>query len=363
MIGSGPYERKTLLHAPSGLPPGTPGGSCSTDAFGNPTGQAVPAGGEILLTANPLFERGVVAKQSSEYQKFSWTDKFDQGVVTIADISDLALHYKHYDPYWANQEYSDTFTCFGETVIYDSNGNNFYDAGEPLIFGTQPGTGPVTAGVINDLVHFKFVGPAGLGHWVPGDSVIYDANNDNKWDPGAGNPTDQVIAGPTPIFNAFLSSDSNIKFVDYNLDGVFNVNLPCVDAGVLSTAALLKGIGVTDLSLGVSVTGLDPHFDRFDSSVAPIIGGYFLTAKQTSQTTTQVSVLGDSSIGNPITAVSAEAEGSGGAVVAGSCSATFNPVAPDGPGRTTYKCSFNSAVVEVEYTLTFANGATTEVHG
>ena len=206
-----------------------------------------------------MFERGGVAAQSSKYQKFSWADKFDTGLVSIADLADAALHFKKYDAYWANPAFSTTATC-------------------------------------------SSTGGLGTG------------------------------------------------------------TLQCVDIGVISTVAQYIGIGaVAPVSLSASA-GLDPHFDHYDSGVAPPIGGYFLTSKLTSSTTSQLSVYGDNTIANPATSVSVEAEAAGGAIVTGSCSAAAVPIAPDGPGRTTYTCTFAAPIVEIEYTMTFSNGATTEVH-
>src|SRR5467141_629001 len=202
MVGDGPYE---CLAVAGTVNPGTLGGPCSQNADGSPGGQTVTLGGRVLLTASPMFERGGVAAQSSKYQKFSWADKFDTGLVSIADLADAALHFKKYDAYWANPAFSTTATC-------------------------------------------SSTGGLGTG------------------------------------------------------------NLQCVDIGVISTVAQYIGIGaVAPVSLSAS-TGLDPHFDHYDSGVAPPIGGYFLTSKLTSSTTSQLSVYGDNSIANPATGVSVEAE-------------------------------------------------------
>jgi hypothetical protein len=69
-------------------------------------------GGKLLLTKFQGYHRGAVAQQASKYQKFSWSDKFGTGLVTIADIADAALHNKQYDPYWASPLYSSSpATC------------------------------------------------------------------------------------------------------------------------------------------------------------------------------------------------------------------------------------------------------------
>jgi hypothetical protein len=69
-------------------------------------------GGKLFLTAFPQYHRGPVALQGTKYQRFSWADKFDTGLVTIVDLADAALHFKHYDPYWASPLFSSSpATC------------------------------------------------------------------------------------------------------------------------------------------------------------------------------------------------------------------------------------------------------------
>jgi hypothetical protein len=108
MVGDGPFE---CIGVAGSANPGAVGGSCSQNADGSAGGQVVSLGGRVKLTASPSFERGPVANQGSKYQKLSWSDKFDTGLVNIADLADAALHFKHYDAYWASPLYSSTATC------------------------------------------------------------------------------------------------------------------------------------------------------------------------------------------------------------------------------------------------------------
>jgi len=281
LVGSSAYECIAISTAPNA---GALGGPCSQNADGSPAGQVVSLGGRVLLTASPTFHRGgggdYIATAPSKYQKFSWADKFDAGLVTIADLADAALHFKHYDAYWAHPSYSSTLT----------------------------GTGSC---------------------------------------PASGDPA----------------------------------GLNCVDIGVIATIASYIGIGATaPLSLG-SAIGLDPHIDHYDSGIAPNPGGYVLAAKQTSSTTWRISVYGDNTVSSPITSVCAEADapteagefGTTGAAcpVANRSSSMsgipFNqcvassPIAPDGPLRTTYTCTFTQAftVNNSGIEVTFAAGTTT----
>jgi len=111
-----------------------------------------------------------------------------------------------------------------DPVVYDSNGNNLYEAGESVIAGgTGPdgfwdqgetvvydsdsatnstyasidqvvnGTAPVSGTVLRSDPHVKFVDPTSIGHWVAGDTVIYDSNSSNLYQPG-----DIIISGTAP---------------------------------------------------------------------------------------------------------------------------------------------------------------------
>jgi PKD repeat protein len=224
-------------------------------------------GGRLLLSANKDYHRGLVADQhtnhGNRYQKFSWADKFDTGLVTIADIADAALHNKKYDPYWASPLYS-----------------------------SSPATCSATGG------------------------------------PDTG-------------------------------------NLQCVDIGDIGTIALYKGVGVTDPISLSSYVGLDPHIDRFDSGVAAPSGSVFLGGAITSSTSAQFSIFTGST--TTVTGVSVVGTTGLTSTTPGTCTVTLT--APDGPGRTTYTCTFGTALApdingdtEVEITLTFSfPGVTTQV--
>lgn len=91
----------------------------------------------------------------------------------------------------------------GEVVVYDTNANSVYDLSEPVVFGTAPINGTTLAR--DPLV--RYVDANTNGHWDPGETVIYDANNDFVYD-----ASDIVIAGFAPVTNFFkwpsVSQDS-----------------------------------------------------------------------------------------------------------------------------------------------------------
>ncbi len=210
MIGSGPFECLTLPGAPSGLPAGTPGGTCSQTAAGVPAGQSLGIGASLLLTENKNYHRGPVAELGSKYHKFSWADKFGAGIVSIADISDAALHFKHYDPYWSNSLFSSTQTCSA--------------AG-------GPGTGTlycVDAGVISTIALYNHIGawdPISLSSVVAADPHL---NRFGSTTPGGDVVLQSEVSGNTvTIVIADLATSANkataIQDVQADVGGVAEV--------------------------------------------------------------------------------------------------------------------------------------------
>jgi PKD repeat protein len=138
-----------------------------------------------------------------------------------------------------------------------------------------------------------------------------------------------------------------------------------VDIGDIGTIALYKGVGVTDPISLSSYVGLDPHIDRFDSGVAAPSGSVFLGGAITSSTSAQFSIFTGST--TTVTGVSVVGTTGLTSTTPGTCTVTLT--APDGPGRTTYTCTFGTALApdingdtEVEITLTFSfPGVTTQV--
>jgi hypothetical protein len=84
----------------------------------------------------------------------------------------------------------------GEVVVYDSNNNSLYNSGEPVAAGTAP----LNKTAIRRDTLVKYVDANANGHWDPGETVAYDTNNNNVYDPG-----DSTIAGSGPPLNLYLS--------------------------------------------------------------------------------------------------------------------------------------------------------------
>src|SRR4029077_8592448 len=92
----------------------------------------------------------------------------------------------------------------GTTLVTDSN-IRFFDA-SPTV-GTH---------LTNDT-KIKFVDSNFDGHWDLGKTVVYDINNNGVYDYG-----EPVIGGKIPSTGTTLAFDPKVKFVDTNLDGVWD---------------------------------------------------------------------------------------------------------------------------------------------
>jgi hypothetical protein len=365
MIGSGAYM---CLGVANSAAPGVPGGPCSQTASGAPGTSSNTLGGKLLLTKFQGYHRGPVAQQSSKYHKFSYGDKFNTGLVTIADISDAAIHNKHYDPYWSSPLFSSSpALCQPLTtnvVATDSLGN---PTGSPTISGKIQVSGPAIPGTITFTASTK--------EPVFGSTSTFSYS----WDFGDGSPlgTGNPVSHTYATAGPFLVSESVTDASGLTGSIVFGGgNLQCADTGDLSTVALYKGIGATDPIPLSQYVGLDPHINRFSSgtstTTAAPFGSVYLGGHQTSPNSVQFSTF----IGSVTTITSVSALGTINNSPTDSLShAPMTCVAglsaPDGPGRSTYTCTFTTTTntfspdvngqTEVEITLNFSNGLSTEV--
>ena len=133
----------------------------------------------------------------------------------------------------------------GEFTVYDTNNSNFYDGGETAIAGLIPATTGATLKVDQKV---KYSDTNSNNVWDAGEPVIYDSNNNNIYDAG-----DSMIHGPTPTIGSTLKSDAKIKYVDGNANGVLDVSESMVwDNGTQIT----QNNGIYDSGELVPVGGL-----------------------------------------------------------------------------------------------------------
>ena len=202
----------------------------------------------------------------------------------------------------------------GETVVYEKSGGPSYVSGDPVIGGIPP----IVGGVLFADAKVKYVDSGGLGHWVSGDSVVYASNGGNNFnssfDPHikfagsgsswtAGNSViydsnnngifdsgDIVIAGSTPTLGTSLKTDRLIKFLDRDLNGVWDAGEAVVydtnndnvyEAGEPIIANSNPTIG-TQLSLDNRISYVDignlGHWTQNDPVVYASNGGQYYNA-------------------------------------------------------------------------------------
>src|SRR5207245_2791113 len=116
----------------------------------------------------------------------------------------------------------------GETVAYDANTSNIFDTGDTIIAGGVDSliSGPTVAAgaaLTSDPV-MKFVDKNGNGVWDVGEPVGYDSNSNGIYDIDSSTTYtagDVLIVGTAPPIGTFLSTDTNLRFVDSNYQNVW----------------------------------------------------------------------------------------------------------------------------------------------
>lgn len=108
-----------------------------------------------------------------------------------------------------------------ESVVYDSDNDNIYDAGEPVIAGATPTAGAT----LTDDPRIKFHDRNGNLVWAAGEGVVYTSSGaDTTYNP----PTDREIGGgvPPPAGQTGLRDDSRIKFVNVGAGTTLDIGPP-----------------------------------------------------------------------------------------------------------------------------------------
>jgi len=125
---------------------------------------------------------------------------------------------------------------------------------------------PPIGTVLTADFRIRFVDANNNGRWDSGETVIYDANNDSLYNFG-----DSIVAGSAPVYSTPLKSDSHLKFVDTNLDSIWDQGEPVVydanNSGAFASGDLV--VGGTPLS-PASVLKIDPKIRFVDTNGAGV---------------------------------------------------------------------------------------------
>jgi hypothetical protein len=110
----------------------------------------------------------------------------------------------------------------GETIVYDSDSSDTYTTPDTVIYTAGSSLPPIGTALSYDS-HLWFVDSNNKGFWIPGEAVVYDSDQNGKYDAG-----DVVVqAGGSGVsLGATLSSDPKIKYVDSNHNSVYDLRHP-----------------------------------------------------------------------------------------------------------------------------------------
>ena len=107
-----------------------------------------------------------------------------------------------------------------ELVVYDRDNDNVWNTGDTAI-NPVSGTTPSYGAQLSLDPKIKYWDANGDNIWSPGEVVLYDTNNNNVYESG-----EPVIAGSAPPNSTPLKSDPLVKFVDTNINGGWNDLIP-----------------------------------------------------------------------------------------------------------------------------------------
>lgn len=259
-------------------------------------------GEPIILGGNNFYDTGEVVINDLDGNGVYGVGRIDSNLVFVATLA-TDSHIKFAGP--------GTSWVSGNSVVYDTNLNGLYDAGEPVIAGATPTAG--TAVKVDPLI--KYVDANVNAVWNAGEAVVYDANNNNVFDFSdtiiAGNPRlwhsgdavvydtdfsatytagDILVVGTAPALNTPLTFDAKLAFVDFsgstvyvsgdsvfydaNGNGVFDVGetvifgtAPAAEPVIAGTAPALG----TPLAAFANLSFVDSNYNGLFGPLSPII--------------------------------------------------------------------------------------------
>jgi hypothetical protein len=188
----------------------------------------------VILAASPPIGVGLSSDPKLRYVKSGSNSTWVPGETLVYDSIGMGYYNATIDPKITFWDMNGTGTFHtGDPVIYDLFGLGYYKSGDPVIqnYGhslsgqcSLPGDCPLTIDQ-----HFHFVDTTFTGHWVSGDTVIYDPDSDHVYmagdlviagtAPANGTPlVEPVLQGKAPPVGTLLKSDYKVKYLQ--LSGV-----------------------------------------------------------------------------------------------------------------------------------------------
>ena len=154
---------------------------------------AIPSAGTVLgepviAGAKPSF--GVALKTDAKIRIVDSNKNiaWDPGEMVVYDSNSDSL-YEIGEPVMANGAPGSGAWRQGDPVAYNAESNGLYITGDPMVYGSAPPNGTV----LRTDSGIKYVDSDGNGVWSLGETVAYDTNGNGVYDPG-----EPVIAGSAP---------------------------------------------------------------------------------------------------------------------------------------------------------------------
>ena len=198
----------------------------------------------IFESTEPVIANGAPAPQTQlaadpkiRYVDTNVNNRWDPGESVVYDSNFNGTYSASIDPrirFWDTNSNGHWDT--GETVIFDRNNNGIYIGPnsklprDTVIVGTAPPNGTI----INFDPKMRFVDTFLTGGWSTGETIIYDSNSNNIYDsgdlivfgtaPALGTLLrEPVISGAVPAVGTVLKSDLNLRYVDSDTNGVWDL--------------------------------------------------------------------------------------------------------------------------------------------
>ncbi|HYY91373.1 MAG TPA: dockerin type I domain-containing protein [Candidatus Dormibacteraeota bacterium] len=192
----------------------------------------------VIVAANPPTGVALSFDSKVKYVDGNGNNVWNQGEVVVYDSVGMGYFNATIDPkikFWDVN--SNGIYDSGDSVIVDKLGTGIYGSNDIVLSGpTPPNDGSAILSIDH---HFHFVDTQLAGHWLSGDTVIYDADSDHVYvtgdpiitgtAPANGTPLiEPVISGATPSVGTALKQDPKMKYIDLNANVVWNPGEPVI---------------------------------------------------------------------------------------------------------------------------------------
>ena len=153
----------------------------------------------FFLSANPPSLSGLNSDAKIKFVDSNSNNVWDSGEAVVYDTIGQGYFNASIDPkiQYFDADGNGIYNPGTDSVVYNIFGGS-YKTGDPIIAGPPVPTDG--SGILTIDHHFHFIDANLSGHWVTGDTVVYDADSDHRYITG-----DLIVAGSAPANGTFLT--------------------------------------------------------------------------------------------------------------------------------------------------------------